>query len=518
MMEQLIPQSQLLPADSPAADWCNDADSCNAFWPGTGDFHGVRAAINRRGGIEMDRRSRVADAISGQYERLAMAAPHALEEFRSGAEVISVGHQLQAGGGPAYFHYKILSALRWSRKLRASGTPSIVVFWMASEDHDFEEISETNGARGDSFRWNPSTYKPTTPVGMIPWDVKAEASWNAWCQRQGVSPGVSPVKAVTLADRMRGWLLDWFPDDDVLLIDGNDVQLKEMVQFLWKSEWNGQGIKGSLKESNAAFSSRWGEAPLQPRDNNLFVLDANGLRTRADRWSTDQQKQGKGDEAWKTLRPEQNSPNAALRPLYQEWLLQSAAFVGGPSEVAYWLSLGKSFVHHRISQPALLLRDGALVIDERASHAVEWIQWNPLKGWWTGEVARTYWVDLELNRLGEVAGPFDAWSKALVAYAEGIPGDAVPTTRAALSRMEQELQQVRKKWRKIWRQQHSDQCALVEEVFDTWLTIKGKPQERGLSALVAVEAMGGWELFKAQWFELLENTDEPQFLVFSSHH
>ena len=186
--------------------------------------------------------------------------------------------------------------------------------------------------------------------------------------------------------------------------------------------------------------------------------------------------------------------------------------------MAYWLSLGKSFVHHRISQPALLLRDGALVIDERASHAVEWTQWNPLKGWWTGEVARTHWVDLELNRLGELAGPFDAWSKALVAYAEGIPGDAVPTTRAALSRMEQELQQVREKWRKIWRQQHSDQCALVEEVFDTWLTIKGKPQERGLSALVAVEAMGGWELFKAQWFELLENTDEPQFLVFSSHH
>ena len=272
-----------------------------------------------------------------------------------------------------------------------------------------------------------------------------------------------------------------------------------------------------MKEANAEYSERWGNPPLQPRENNLFILEDEGARIRADRWVSKGQNEGLKMDAWRDLRPEQNSPNAALRPLYQEWLLQSAAFVGGPSEVAYWMSLGKCFQHHRIPQPALLLRDGAVVLNDRARQVVRWTQWNPIQGWWTGEVARTRWVDFELDQLGEIAGPFDAWSNALLAYAEGIPGDAVPTTRAALSRMEKELQQVRKKWRKLWRQQHSEECAQVEEVFDTWLTSNGKPQERWLSALVAAKSLGGWAELKVEWFKLLENAEETCFLVFSSH-
>ena len=137
------------------------------------------------------------------------------------------------------------------------------------------------------------------PVGMIPWEKDAEETWNAWCQRQGVPSGIPPAKGVTLADRMRGWLMQWFPDEDLLVIDGNDVQLKEMAQFLWDSEWEKAGIGDTLKEANAEYSERWGNPPLQPRENNLFILEDEGARIRADRWVSKGQNEGLKMDAWR---------------------------------------------------------------------------------------------------------------------------------------------------------------------------------------------------------------------------
>ena len=90
--------------------------------------------------------------------------------------------------------------------------------------------------------------------------------------------------------------------------------------------------------------------------------------------------------------------------------------------------------------------------------------------------------------------------------------------RAALSRMEKELQQVRKKWRKLWRQQHSEECAQVEEVFDTWPHLQREATGKMVGAhwLRLNHWADGPEL-KVEWFKLLENAEESCFLVFSSH-
>jgi len=134
----------------------------------------------------------------------------------------------------------------------------------------------------------------------------------------------------------------------------------------------------------------------------------------------------------------------------------------------------------------------------------------------TGDAAVSALAEKALNALGQPEHEFRAWSEALVAYAEGIPGDAVPTTRATLARMEKELAQVRKKWRKVWKQSHAAECAHVAEAFDYWICPKGQSQERVISALVLAEAVGGWEDFKSHWFKSLHEVDEPAFLVYQS--
>lgn len=506
-MVQSYPQRDFLRQGSPTHQWCTDPGGCVEFWPHAGSTSGINAAIDARGPLDAERRARVAACLSRQYAAAQITPPDAIDAFAQGAEAVTVGHQLQAGGGPAFFQYKILCALRWAAQLRAAGTPAVAVFWMASEDHDFEEIARTEGTGVEAFEWNPSRVQDA-PVGRIEWDASAESDWAIWCEAMQLSPK-SVSEPMPLAHRMRHWLVEWFADEPLVVIDGDDPELKEMALDLFHAEFEGTGIGPSLQLAAAAYSNRWSAAPLQPRENNAFIFDASGVRLRADRW-----KQDRDAEAWRALPPEAFSPNAALRPLYQERLLQSAAFAGGPSEIAYWLMLGEAFQHHAISQPALLLRDGALVLDEGARRAAELCGWSPEQGPLAGDAAVANWADRGMQGNGELETAFEAWTAALTDYAQGVPGDALPTTRAALARMEKELVQVRKKWRKLWKQHHADDAQAILQAFDTWLCPNGAPQERRLSGLVLIEAVGGRKAFFDQWYESLLGADEPRFLVF----
>lgn len=501
------PQRQFLRAGSPTNDWTTRPDSCDEFWPHAGNLQGIHSSILQRGDIDADRRRAVATCIQNQYHLAGIEPNEALDAFGRGAEAVTVGHQLQAGGGPAFFHYKIMSALRWAKRLQSEGVDAVAVFWMASEDHDFEEVSQTFGTALHAFSWRPER-SADGPVGRIAWDESAENDWAAWCREMGVH-SQRVQTPLPLAHRVRHWLQEWFPGEPLVVIDGDDVELKALAGEVLKAEWTDHGIASALAQQMQTYEARWGDSPLRSRSNNLFVLEESGARLRADRWM-DQHSVEEG----LALSPQAWSPNAALRPLYQEQLLQSAAFLGGPSEIGYWLLLGAAFNHHKISHPALLVRDGALVFDADAEQAAKAVDWTPQQGAVKGEVAVAQWADKGINGKGELELAFVNWTEALIHHAEGIPGDAVPTTKAALARMEKELVQVQKKWRKLWKQQHAHEAESIQRAFDEWLCPSGGMQERKLSALVAMQAAGGREAFAEKWYKALKGMDEPQFLVF----
>ena len=502
------PQRDILPAGSPASDWCTHPETLQAFWPFAGNTPGIAAAIAARGSVDLQRRKHTADCIRDQYAKAGISPPQALTEFAEGAEVVSVGHQLQAGGGPAFFHYKILSALRWAAQLRAAGTQAVAVFWMASEDHDFEEIARTYAPGGPTFEWTPERLDEA-PVGRIAWDADAENDWQAWSQSVSQSTGTVDDFPMPLAHRVRHWLEEWFGQETLLVIDGDDAELKASARGILEREWSGDGIADALRSAHVAYASKWSSVPLNVQANNLFVLEENGRRTRADRWLA-----AHSAADVQQLRPEQWSPNAALRPVYQEYVLQSAAFVGGPSEVGYWLMLAGAFRHHGVAHPALLVRDGAFVHNAHSIRAAEACGWTPQQPALTGDAAVAAWADNLLRGNGELDRAFEAWSEALIAHAEGVPGDAVPTTRAALTKMEKELLHVRKKWRKLVRQQRAEEAESIRTAVEDWMCPRGQGQERQLSALPLMETFGGGTVFIEKWYKALEGANEPQFLVF----
>ncbi|MDA0913029.1 MAG: bacillithiol biosynthesis BshC [Bacteroidetes bacterium] len=511
-MIQTYTHANLLAPKSPARDWCIDPSSCDQFWKPFGNAEGLELVAKSRT-IDLNLREVVGEVIRKQYIQCGIPIPDGLKEFQSGAQVVCAGHQLVVGGGAAFFHYKMLSALRWSRHLRSSGIPAITVFWMASEDHDFEEISKVIGRSSPEnsiFEWRPQSRIDESPVGRLQWDETTEKSWQSWCHELGIRSG-RKAENMELRERMRHWLLDYFPDEDFLVVDGDDAELKACAQFLWDAEWKGEGIENALRAVSQDFISRWNQAPLVPRSNNLFVLSDQGQRVRADRWELKH-----SAEAWKQLKPAQNSPNAALRPLYQEYLLQSAGFVGGPSEIGYWLLLGKAFAFHGIQMPSLILRDGGIVLDEASRVLASSLEWNPELGWWTGEEAVRRWIDQRMQKTPEIENSISNLSEALIRYASNLSGDAIPTTRAGLARMEKEYARIQKKWRKIFKQTHASECDAIEKLFEEVIRVQGQPQERVFHVGSLIEKDGGWELFRTRWFESLKDCSESQFVVFHS--
>jgi hypothetical protein len=80
--------------------------------------------------------------------------------------------------------------------------------------------------------------------------------------------------------------------------------------------------------------------------------------------------------------------------------------------------------------------------------------------------------------------------------------------------MEKELLHVRKKWRKLVRQQRSEEAESMRTAVEDWMCPRGQEQERQLSALPLMETVGGGTAFIEKWYKALEGANEPQFLVF----
>ena len=146
-------QANVLNSDSPAVQWTKNPVEFDRFWKWGGNWQGIQSRAKEQHGIDLARRSAVAEVLRRQYDAAEMPQHPAIEAFENGAHVVTAGHQLQVAGGPAYFHYKILSAIRWAQRLKDEWQQAVAVFWLASEDHDFDEIKSAQGLEDQQLLW-----------------------------------------------------------------------------------------------------------------------------------------------------------------------------------------------------------------------------------------------------------------------------------------------------------------------------------------------------------------------------
>lgn len=279
---------------------------------------------------------------------------------------IVTGHQLNIFSGPLYFIYKIVTTINACQQLKAAYPEYnfVPVYWMASEDHDFEEISYFK-LLGKKYTWKTDQRGAVGRMHLndllpllkeIPGDLEPFAS--------------AYKTSATLAEAVRKYVTALFGKDGLIVIDADDPQLKNRFTDVMEADLFSGVTKKLVDRTNQELVQAGYEPQVLARDINFFFLD-NGIRERIEYDGTDYRVL-ETTQRFSTLElqelirqsPEKLSPNVILRPLYQEMILPNLAYIGGPAEMVYWLQLKKVFDHFSVPFPVLLPRNFALIADQ----------------------------------------------------------------------------------------------------------------------------------------------------------
>ena len=288
---------------------------------------------------------------------------------------ITTGHQLNLFTGPLYFLYKIISTINLAVALKEAypNYQFVPVYWMATEDHDFEEINYFN-FHGKRFRWNKNA---KGAVGNLSTDGLDEV-FNLFAKDIGQGKNADDIKELfelaylkhnNLTDATRYLANALFKDYGLVIIDGADKALKKQFVPFMTEELMHQRAYTQVTQTNSKISELPDNYTIQvnPREINLFYLK-DGLRERivaendtfkVVNTAISFSKEQLLNEL--STHPERFSPNVIMRPLYQEVILPNLCYIGGGGELAYWLQLKEYFNEMNVIFPILLLRNSVLI-------------------------------------------------------------------------------------------------------------------------------------------------------------
>ncbi|NMH29267.1 bacillithiol biosynthesis cysteine-adding enzyme BshC [Flavobacterium silvaticum] len=345
-----------------------------------------------------EKRSVLVASLRRQYEKTdaTLQTRQNLESLiNHNTFTVTTGHQLNLFTGPLYFLYKIVTVINLSKKLKAEYPENefVPVYWMATEDHDFEEINYFN-FKGKKFRWNRES---SGAVGRLT-TKDLESVFELFSLELGISKNADALRKLftkaylenpDLARATRWLANELFGEYGLVIIDGDDTDLKrEFIPYM-QNDLENQTAYGVVNESIRTMKGY--TVQVNPREINLFYLD-DGLRERIVEENDGYRIFGTNKWFSKTeLRdelmayPEKFSPNVIMRPLYQEVILPNLAYIGGGGEIAYWLELKAFFESQEVPFPIVMVRNSVLVASEKQHTKLKALHLN--------------WPDLFLKRI-----------------------------------------------------------------------------------------------------------------------
>ena len=325
-----------------------------------------------------DAREVLGTVIKQQYKAIDASELTAnnIEALRGSSTFsVTTGHQLNLFTGPLYFLYKIVTTINLTRELAAKYPQYnfVPIYWMATEDHDFEEINYFN-FKGKKFRWNAES---TGPVGRLS-TAGLKEFYEIYSLELGSSQNAEHIKQLfkaayleheTLAEATRYLANALFGAHGLVIVDGDDAALKqEFVPYI-KEELLKHTAYNKVNETIKALNNY--AIQVNPREINLFYIE-DKLRERIIFEKGLYKINNTAREFTEAeillhveVHPERFSPNVITRPLYQEVILPNLCYVGGGGEIAYWLELKSYFDAEKVVFPILLLRNSALLITKK---------------------------------------------------------------------------------------------------------------------------------------------------------
>ena len=338
-----------------------------------------------------ERRREVA-AILGEQNSAwgASAATRShLERLERGAVAVVSGQQVGLFGGPAYAVYKALTAIRVAEELSQAGIPAVPIFWMATEDHDLDEVRHVSwfdAGKLVKFELPADALAAGQPVGRVQLgpaileNVKNAAELLSGpgsetlsqILRQSYQPGD------TYGSAFGKLFSQMFAEQGLILLDPLDARLHRVAAPLYKKaiedrdQLNEKLLQRGKELESAGYDV---QVKVTARSTLLFTI-RDGVRQPVVASNSHLQS---GDASWtreEAVRladatPETFSANALFRPVVQDYLLPTAAYLGGPAEIAYFAQSSVIYAHMLGRMPVILPRAGFTILDAKAEKLLQ---------------------------------------------------------------------------------------------------------------------------------------------------
>jgi bacillithiol synthase len=393
-MERLMECSWISPADLPGttdlySTFLSDFARLSEFYSHPPNANGIDEAA-REIRLEDSVRRAVVDVLRIQNRSLGGddATTRNLDRLRDGAVAVVTGQQVGLFGGPAYSVYKALTAIHVARELTERGVNAVPVFWLATEDHDLAEVDHCFfPKRGGFERFDLATSGiADRRVGDIhlggavrglsaqvaalldgPW-AEEVGKWiaNSYAPEESLGSSFGKLMTRIFAGRGLIFLDPMSPDLHRLSLPAMRRAVKEhkalAMELVARSEaLEKAGFHAQVKvteQSTLVFRIVDGQrVAIRPVNGGL----AAGNKTQ----SMDDTIRAMED------RPEDFSPSALLRPVIQDTLLPTVAFIAGAAEAAYHAQTSLLYGKLLGRAPAVLPRAGFTLVPSHVSNLLK---------------------------------------------------------------------------------------------------------------------------------------------------
>lgn len=388
---------------------------------------------------------------------------------------ITTGHQLTLFGGPLYLIYKVLHVVRLCdlHNQATDSTKLVPVFWMASEDHDFEEVRHARVFQ-HKLTWES---EQSGAVGRFQLNDFSQVYQEFAALFEGKETAIQSLLQLdvnrTYADFTQEFLTKLFSDFGVLVLQPDTPLLKQEFRQVIERELFEQPSFGAVSKTNEALATIGLAPQATAREINLFYL-SNGKRKRIVREDTlfridDRLISQVEMEQLLAIEIQNFSPNVILRPVYQETILPNLAYVGGGGEMAYWVQLKQVFEAHNTLFPLIQQRNSLLLLDANTVKKVNKTSWEIARFFEDKQTLTKEFLaeqpDMQLD-FSNLSSAFEALAQIMLDKTKEVDEALSSFANAESVRIKNQLMQFEAKLIKQLKSKYEQQLAALEHVSD----------------------------------------------------
>jgi len=453
---------------------------------------------------DRSRRERVA-AILERQNRAWGASRETLDNiarFRAGASAVVTGQQVALFGGPLFSIYKALTAIKLATEFTHTGHECVPIFWLATEDHDLAEVNHVSllAADGSLAPFVTEARGPeSAPMNAVRFGAEIEARAEEVASLL-TDPEVSAFlrqsyrAGETLGGAFARLFSRLFQHSGVILIDASDPELHGIAESVYRAAVvAARDLDQALLERSRELEAAGYHAQVKVTSSSTLLFSLkDGSRVPVHRANSDftiaGEKLGEQELLRRiTERPAEFSANVLLRPVVEDYLLPTVAYVGGPAEIAYFAQAAAVYEELLGRVTPILPRLSATLVEPRIQRLLERYGLSPAETFIDPEHLRVLIAERALP--GDLNASFDAATERLEGSMasirtslERLDPTLVEAAERAASKIHYQLDRLRERAARA-QLRRSEETASHAASLSNSLFPEKEPQERVIGAM-----------------------------------